>query len=272
MSDDLLEGIRAIEDYFTGDPDAIPSREQVEGFWKSVDELLQNNGVLHGLPITEEANGHKLVGHVRDDPLSRFMQPNRVANQEYYQSLLGEDLRYRNHWHFRGSRRSSKGRHFEHGCIVMAEDEEGRIQKAFFPDQRPSFDRVKIFLESGAARLDANLVSAERRARGKLFSMIDESQQMQYELNDAILEVGKSGVYYWVRKGRPTLAMRVGEFGAVPITALCLHPMGYYESTFAGALVPTDEMVAHLLYIRADEHGFWKRANHINIDWPQSGV
>lgn len=80
-------------------------------------------------------------------------------------------------------------------------------------------------------------------------------------------EKGKSGVMYVIRKNRPTIAI-----GSRVLCALCLHPLGYYEGTWTGSLCPTDEVIAHLLFIRGDEHTFWKKANHIPLYETNSGV
>ena len=51
-----------------------------------------------------------------------------------------------------------------------------------------------------------------------------------------------------------------------------MHPLGYFASSWIGAMPPTDEVVAHLLMIRGDEHYFWRKANQIPFSEPNSGV
>jgi hypothetical protein len=52
------------------------------------------------------------------------------------------------------------------------------------------------------------------------------------------------------------------------LAALCLHPIGYYEDSWAGVMAPTDDVVAHLMLCRGDEHMFWRRANQ-HASWEQ---
>jgi len=37
-------------------------------------------------------------------------------------------------------------------------------------------------------------------------------------------------------------------------------------------MVPTDDVIAHLMLMRADEHGFWKRANQHPLDRLEAGL
>lgn len=84
----------------------------------------------------------------------------------------------------------------------------------------------------------------------------------------------RSGVSYIFRKLRPTIALRPfpHEDGMKILTCLCLHPIGYYAGTWAGALCPTDDVIAHFLLMKADEPLFWKRANHIPAYRPEAGL
>lgn len=84
----------------------------------------------------------------------------------------------------------------------------------------------------------------------------------------------RSGVTYLFRRLRPTLAMRGSLDGSSVhiLAALCLHPIGYYSDSFAGTMVPTDDVCAHLLMMRGDEHHFWRKANHHNIHAASSGL
>lgn len=117
--------------------------------------------------------------------------------------------------------------------------------------------------------------SAERKAQRRLSQALTKTQREQYLLNDAVLERGRSGVIYMVRKNRPTVAFREdseAEGGARALCALCLHPWAYYKGSWAGAMPPSDEVLAHLLYIRSNEHYFWRKANQIPLHEPASGI
>jgi hypothetical protein len=107
----------------------------------------------------------------------------------------------------------------------------------------------------------------EERALSKLRGMISEEAYERYLIAGVIEEVStKSGVTYFVRKMKPTIAFRYRETGRHRgfefLAGLCLHPMAYYLDSFGGCLCPTDDVMSHLLYIRGDEHGFWGKANH----------
>lgn len=114
---------------------------------------------------------------------------------------------------------------------------------------------------------------AELTAMQKLAEHIKPHLWKGYVLQGLFLETSeKSHVTYIFRKGKPTVAMRADDGQMRILAVLCLHPIGYYQETFTGAMVPTDEVIANLLLMRADEHEFWKRANqHRSYDW-QAGI
>lgn len=115
---------------------------------------------------------------------------------------------------------------------------------------------------------------AELTARDKLKSLISDHLFAMYVLQDCFLETSKrSGITYLFRKSRPTLAISWhGRKNPSVIAALCMHPIGYYVDSFYGAMVPTDEVISHLLLMRADEHRYWRTANqHAPWCW-QSGI
>lgn len=136
----------------------------------------------------------------------------------------------------------------------------------------PAKERFQFAMKTILKGKVSTLLTAERRALTKLKEIVTPAVYQAYLLTDAVLEVGKSGVFYLIRKNRPTIAMRTGEKDLRLLCALCLHPIGYFNGTWAGALPPTDEVVAHLLLIRSDERRFWKEANQIPIDEANSGV
>lgn len=100
------------------------------------------------------------------------------------------------------------------------------------------------------------------------------AQWNSYVLTGIFPETSKrSGLTYFFRKGFPTLALSYhGDEQGRIIAALCLHPFGYYAGTHCGAMTPTDEVIAHLLLMRADEHGFWKKSGQWHITDTRSGV
>jgi hypothetical protein len=111
---------------------------------------------------------------------------------------------------------------------------------------------------------------AERQALRKLKELITIDDFEHYCVSGSLVAKGRSGTEYLIRKHRPTIAMS-GTTDRTLCT-LCFHPVGYYFPSWVGALCPTDEVIAHLLFIRGDEHQFWKRSTQHSLDDPQSGV
>lgn len=102
-------------------------------------------------------------------------------------------------------------------------------------------------------------LQAEFRAIKKLRRHISVDQWAQYVLTGTFGHVSpQSRVAYIFRRLRPTLAMNQDSRF---LAALCLHPIGYYDCTWAGAMVPTDDILAHYLLMRADEPYFWRKSN-----------
>ena len=72
----------------------------------------------------------------------------------------------------------------------------------------------------------------------------------------------RSDVSYIFRRLRPTIALKAGKDDRMRcLAALCMHPIGYYDGSWAGAMCPTDDVIAHLMLMRGDEHMFWRRSN-----------
>lgn len=116
--------------------------------------------------------------------------------------------------------------------------------------------------------LDAEIKAMETlsehlRARPHLFDA--------YICTGTFLETSKrSGLTYIFRRCRPTLVYNAERQRF--ICALCLHPIAYYADTHAGSMVPTDDIIAHLLLMRADEPLLWRRANQHPVDRPEAGI
>lgn len=115
---------------------------------------------------------------------------------------------------------------------------------------------------------------AELKAMEKLQEMLNPAMFASYVLHGTFLETSKrSKVTYMFRKSRPTIALGWGTTGEMKFLAgLCLHPIGYYEGTFLGCMVPTDEIISHLVMMRAREDFFWRKANHHPIYAWQVGL
>lgn len=120
-------------------------------------------------------------------------------------------------------------------------------------------------------------LTAELKALEKLQTMLTPAQFASYLLTGCFLESSRrSHAKYFLRRLRPTLVLLPGsaqpDADLRPSVALCLHPIGYYGGTFAGALVPTDDVLAHLTLLRGDEHAYWRQANQIPLHYANSGL
>jgi hypothetical protein len=151
--------------------------------------------------------------------------------------------------------------------IVVLKDKQGRARFSVSADDRLAFT---------IRTLDAAVVwpvEAEQKAQKKLASLISKDLFELYLLTGHLGEISKrSRVTYLFRKGRPTIALRQDEAGTTVLCALCLHPIGYYGSTWAGVMCPTDEVIAHLLMMRGSEEKYWANANQHPLDHPAAGV
>jgi hypothetical protein len=144
-----------------------------------------------------------------------------------------------------------------------------------------SMNRLTFWLSTLGAT-DAWDLEAEHRAREKLRGLLSDRQWRMYDLAGAFLETSpRSDLTYMLRRLRPTLALsprwpeRPGHKDPENmrcLAVLCLHPVGYYQRTWAGCMVPTDDVIAHLLWLRADEAGFWGKANQHEPWTPEAGL
>jgi hypothetical protein len=121
---------------------------------------------------------------------------------------------------------------------------------------------------------DAWGLEQEGRAVRLLGEHLRHRQFKQYLLTGMFMERSPRSplVSYVFRKLRPTIAISLYGDKTRILAALCQHGIGFYQGTWAGALCPTDDVVAALLTMRADEHLFWKRCNQIAPWQPEAGL
>ena len=116
-------------------------------------------------------------------------------------------------------------------------------------------------------------IEQESNATQLLGTMLRHRQFKQYLLTGMFLEKSeRSGVTYLFRKLRPTVALSSNTGHPKVLACLCLHPIAYYEGSWAGAMTPTDDVVAHLAMCRGDEKMFWKRSAQHNPRETESGL
>lgn len=137
-------------------------------------------------------------------------------------------------------------------------------------------DRVNMSVTTLAAVAEkAWSTKAESAAMSKLRDLVSANAFACYSIAGQFLETSpRSGVTYIFRRCRPTLAIvqRPPDLRVRVLSALCLHPIGYYDHTFAGVMVPTDDVIAHLLMMRGDERKFWSKANHHPLHSAAAGI
>ena len=139
-------------------------------------------------------------------------------------------------------------------------------------------DRLRLWLCTLGAS-DAWDIDAEIKAMEKLAGMLSERQWRHYCLTGSFLETSsRSRLTYVFRRSRPTVVLTPRSKWWRPtdemrcLAVLCLHPVGYYDQTWAGCMVPSDDVIAHLLSMRGDEAYFWRKANQHPPSAPEAGL
>ena len=173
---------------------------------------------------------------------------------------LPADCKFRNCWYSR-----------RHRCEVYIWEEGGKICHAFLAN-----NHISLFLKTLGCS-DAWGLEQEGNALKTLASLLSHRQYKQYILTGCFTERSKrSGLSYVFRRLRPTVVLDArsnSETEACRILcALCMHPIAYYAQSHAGAMCPTDDVIAHLALMRGDEPMLWRRSNQ-HAPWrPEAGV
>lgn len=160
-----------------------------------------------------------------------------------------------------------------HQAVVHIFEEDGKLQWGMLPANHTV--RHAYALQALGAVATAWSIEAEHRAQEKLLGLVGEWKFKCYTLTGMFLETSKrSGVTYLFRRLRPTLALRPDPETDMMrmLCALCLHPIGYYQETFAGVMVPTDCVIAHVTLMRGDESHYWKSSNQHPAWVPEAGL
>lgn len=154
--------------------------------------------------------------------------------------------------------------------IVIYKDENGKYEWG----RIPMLNHIKYDFSTMACSVAWSMES-ERKAQKTLAGMLQPHIYKMYALTGMFIETSKkSGVTYIFRRLKPTVALRPSKDGNDMriLCVLCLHPIGYYAETWAGAMCPSDDVLGHLLLMRGDEKMFWKRANQIQPHRPNAGL
>lgn len=154
--------------------------------------------------------------------------------------------------------------------VVIFEEADGRITRSYIPGVH---NLEKQLHTLGCA--EAWGIEQESKAVHTLGSLLSHRQFKQYMLTGSFLEISKrSGLAYLFRRLRPTAVIeRDLQRNTTRVKCtLCLHPIGYYEDSWAGAMCPTDDVIAHLSMMRGDEPFFWRKANQHPPHRPEAGL
>lgn len=134
-------------------------------------------------------------------------------------------------------------------------------------------ERINFLLQTLMVAKDAWMLDTELTAVEKLAELLPSHLFEAYVTTGTFIETSKrSGLTYIFRRCKPTVAVRARDTGMRVLCALCLHPVAYYEGSHAGGMCPTDDVIAHLLLMRADEPMFWRRANQHQPDRPEAAI
>jgi len=136
----------------------------------------------------------------------------------------------------------------------------------------PAFHSLNFALKTlGCA--EAWGIEQESNAVNLLGTLISHRQFKQYLLTGTFIETSKrSKTAYLFRRLKPTVALAMESPSIRILCALCMHPIGYYSGSWAGAMCPTDDVIAHLMMMRGDERLFWKRSTQHPAWRPEAGL
>lgn len=152
--------------------------------------------------------------------------------------------------------------------VIIWRRADGRIDWGI----RPGANHLSQDLEA----LDASVawgVEQEGAAVRLLGTMLRHHAFKKYLLTGMFAESSEcSGVTYIFRRLKPTVALSTRLKQTKILCALCLHPIAYYGNSWAGAMCPTDDVIAHLVLMRGDEAMFWRRANQHPAWTPEAGL
>jgi hypothetical protein len=218
--------------------------------------IAQDKGHWAGIPMP--LDGHRLIVEPSFPGADALMNIGAATAGEGVDQDDG--WRLRNQWYSRRQR-----------CDILLMEKDGKIEWG----RLPAMHHIKHDLGAlGAA--DAWGIEQEAAAVQLLGTMLRHRAFRQYLMTGMFLETSdRSGVTYIFRRLKPTVAIRPGrrpEESMRILCALCMHPIAYYADSWAGAMVPTDDVIAHLALMRGDEAMFWRRCNQHPPYRPEAGL
>lgn len=229
---------------------AVNDLDPLHGLRSRLRQLAGNTAEWAGIPIPLE--GERLIIEPTY-PLADLLSTRSAERDE------DDGWTLRNEWY------CSKWR-----CDILAMEKDGRVSHG----KVPAFHHIRHDLSTlGCSSVWG--IEQEGNAVQTLGRMLRHVQFKQYLLTGMFIESSrKSGVSYIFRKLKPTVAIAPGkgDEGMRILCCLCLHPIGYYAGSWAGAMCPTNDVIAHLSLMRGDEAMFWRRSNQIPPWRPEAGL
>lgn len=244
--------------------DSRPGKDEdrilAEALASSVDQAIASVAGQYGFTAAQVTSKEL----IHDALVDHLMETNSPYIQELRDDMA--EMRKVNSWYS-----------YSKGGTVTVWDVRGKRSAMFERDDActGALDRLAFAVSTMCAGANAWSLDAELAAQAKLKELLPAQQYLAYITTGSFVEVSQlSQVRYMFRRCRPTIAISDNsEFtGGRVLAVLCLHPAGMYAGTFAGVLVPTDDVIAHLLMMRGDEKSFWKKANHHPIHQANSGL
>lgn len=231
---------------------AVRAQDSFHPLRERLGQLGRKVGEWAGLPVPIE--GERLIVAPQMPFAGLFDRP-EPANPEV------EGWRIRNSWWCRKWR----------ATVLIVEGPNGEIRGMF----EPAFHHIGHDLTTMGASVAWGL-EQEQRALQLLGTMIRHHAMKHYVLTGMFLEQSpRSGLVYVFRRLKPTVALKMsGDPQDSPriLASLCMHPIAYYAGSWAGAMCPTDDVIAHLTMMRGDEHLFWKRCSQHPPYRPEVGL
>lgn len=234
-----------------------------EDLQNAVNQLaLERQGTEYGLPLPSLYEMDRPMILARGVPLRHVVaaSPRTELEEE-----LSRKLKVRNSWSQLGDME-----------IAVIETEEGPMA---LPRYHAGWRLQKLLDTSILRSGTSQTAEAEMRAMESLKKRINKRQWESYVLSGIFPEKSdKSDLHYFFRKGYPTLAVsyhegiKEGYSSGYVLACLCLHPIGFYQGTYCGLMCPTDEVICHLLMMRADEKKYWGKCGQWSASDPRSGI
>lgn len=231
--------------------DALEALDSFAVHRNQVRRLAEAVGEWAGIPTSIDGE------HLVVEPSYPFA---KIFNQDR-SSEAG--ITVRNHWHSLQKR-----------CTVFVYEDNGAIHAAL----EPAFHHLGFEFRTMGCSV-AWGIEQEHRALSLLGTLLKHHMFKMYLLTGMFVETSaRSGLKYIFRKLRPTVALSPrdkhgNDAGELRILCtLCMHPIAYYQDTWAGAMCPTDDVIAHLMLMRGDEAMLWRRCTQHPSWRPESGL